>query len=126
MKKPSLLPKSMEFNLISTDTTFKGEFHSEQDIRINGSFNGNISTKGKLILGATGRIDGNIHCQNAEIEGMVNANIIVEQTLIIKSTAQIIGDISMERIAIEPGALLSGKCTMNQPKTNKSKTNENE
>ncbi len=118
IKKHNSAPKSMEFNLISTDTTLKGEFHSEQDVRINGVFIGNISTKGKLIVGPVGSVDGTIVCKNAEIEGHVNASVDVEEMLAIKGTAKIIGDISMSRISIEPGAVISGKYTMNHSPQN--------
>lgn len=104
--------ESKEFNLISSDTDFKGEFFSNMDIRINGSFVGSLVTKGKLIVGPTGLVEGNIVCQNADISGTITANIKVHESLTLQSTAKVTGDIEVEKISIDSGAVFSGQCKM--------------
>jgi cytoskeletal protein CcmA (bactofilin family) len=101
------------YNIISAGTIVKGEFHTSGNIRIDGCFEGNISTKGRLIVGQVGIITGTIACQNGEFEGEVNGTIEVEQHLALKSTTRLIGDVKTDKISIETGAMFHGHCKMN-------------
>jgi cytoskeletal protein CcmA (bactofilin family) len=102
-------------NLIGSGTTIKGEVTASGDIRVDGSINGNIQTKGKLVVGNTGTIDGEIVCQNADISGRINAKMQVKELLTLKSTAHFNGEITVSQLAIEPGAIFSGSCSMEKP-----------
>ena len=105
-------------NRIVEDSRITGEFKSTSDIRIDG----NLMTTGKLVLGASGRIEGDVTCENAEIEGIVSGKIIVRQLLSLKASSRVEGDIYTDKISIEPGAVFTGTCNMgkvkemNQPK----------
>src|SRR6218665_3808420 len=85
-------PNSM--NQLGVGTLLTGDLKSDADIRIDGKIKGSVSTKGKLVVGASGFIDGNIICQNAYIEGRVNGKVTAAELLILAETAYIDGDIS--------------------------------
>ena len=112
--RPSESSSENAINRIVEGTIIEGEIRCESNIRIDGVFTGNIGTKGRLVIGPTGRIDGNVICQNAEIEGFVKGKINVQQLLSLKSTARVEGDIFTDKLAIEPGAAFSGACSMGQ------------
>lgn len=114
MARNSKEVKSTEFNRIVTGTKIKGELNADTDIRIDGTVDGNINSKGKVVLGKTGIITGELNCVNAEIEGKVNAQIKVTELLSLKASAKVEGDVITKKIAIEPGAVLSGSIDMNQ------------
>ncbi|MBC34741.1 MAG: cell shape determination protein CcmA [Bacteroidetes bacterium] len=99
-------------NSLGNGTTVKGEIESNGDFRIDGTLIGTIKTKGKVVIGSTGTVDGEIYCQNADIEGEAKAQIQVKELLTIKSNAKITGDISTGKLAIESGAQFSGTCKM--------------
>ncbi|MDR1951548.1 MAG: polymer-forming cytoskeletal protein [Bacteroidales bacterium] len=101
------------YNIISAGTIISGEFHTPGNIRIDGIFEGNISTKGRLIVGQAGRISGAIICQNGEFEGEINATVEVDQHLALKASAKMVGDIKTDKISIETGAIFIGHCKMN-------------
>jgi len=101
-------------NRIVEGTVIEGEIRCESNIRIDGIFTGNIGTKGRLVIGPSGKIEGNIICQNAEIDGFVKGKIQVAQLLSLKSTAKVEGDIFTDKLAIEPGAAFTGMCSMGQ------------
>ncbi|MCL2027351.1 MAG: polymer-forming cytoskeletal protein [Bacteroidales bacterium] len=101
------------YNIISAGTVVIGEFHTPGNIRIDGMFEGNISTKGRLIVGQAGKISGHVICQNGEFEGEINATVDVEQHLALKTTAKLIGDVKTDKISIETGAVFHGHCKMN-------------
>jgi cytoskeletal protein CcmA (bactofilin family) len=102
----------LSVNTIGNGTELKGDIVTSGDIRIDGNVVGKLHIKGKLVLGPTGKIEGDIKCQQADLFGDVRGNIYCTETLLLKSTAKIYGDISTNKIAIEPGAIFTGACTM--------------
>lgn len=106
-------PHSPEkLNRIVSGTEIEGSIVSDSNIRIDGSVKGTITVKGRLVVGATGKIQGEITCENADIEGSVMGNIQINGLLSLKSTARLECDIATKKLAIEPGAVFSGKCEM--------------
>lgn len=112
MAKYSEPVPDMGINRIVEGTSIEGEIRCESNIRIDGSFVGNLSTKGRLVIGPAGRIEGTVNCQNAEIEGLVKGKLYVQQMLSLKGTAKVEGDIFTDKLAIEPGSSFTGACNM--------------
>jgi cytoskeletal protein CcmA (bactofilin family) len=105
-------------NLVSSGTDITGDVKSSGDLRIDGTLNGNLNTKGKVVIGPTGRVNGEVICKNSEVSGTVEGKITVHQLLILKVTSKIFGDIVTSKLSIEPGAIFSGNCKMSDNETN--------
>jgi len=105
-------------NLISIGTDITGDVRSTGDIRIDGSLTGNLNTKGKVVIGPTGKINGEVICKNSEVSGIVEGKITVNQLLILKASSKILGDIATSKLSIEPGAIFSGNCKMSENENN--------
>ena len=101
-------------NILGPGAVVKGEIQVSGDFRIDGTLNGTIQCKGKIVVGPTGKIDGEIQCQNADFSGEVKATVKVSELLTLKETARFSGDITTGKLAIEPGAKFSGTCSMEQ------------
>lgn len=99
-------------NRILAGTIIEGSIQTEGHIRIDGTLMGSITCKGKIVIGATGRVEGEIKCQNADVEGTIKANISVSELLSLKATAKLTGDIYANKLSIEPGATFTGTCSM--------------
>lgn len=99
-------------NLIGAGTEITGDVNSNGDIRIDGALNGNLKTAGKVVVGETGKVKGEIDCKNSEVLGEVNGKIKVGELLSLKATAKIFGDIITKKLAIEPGSRFTGNCNM--------------
>lgn len=99
-------------NIISRGTIFEGNILNAGDCRIDGTMKGNINSSAKVIVGKTGKVEGDIKCVSIEIEGEVKANITVKDLLALKSTANLAGNVQVGKISIEPGAAFAGNCTM--------------
>ena len=112
MARQSEAAPDMAINRIVEGTSIEGEIRCESNIRIDGSFVGNLSTKGRLVIGPAGRIEGIVNCQNAEIEGLVKGKLYVQQMLSLKGTAKVEGDIFTDKLAVEPGSSFTGACNM--------------
>jgi cytoskeletal protein CcmA (bactofilin family) len=105
-------PEGTSVNLIGAGTVIEGDVTTSGDIRIDGSLTGSIKVKGKLVIGISGSVDGEVHCQNADISGTMKGKITVSELLSLKASAKLIGDIITNKIAVEPGATFSGSCSM--------------
>ncbi len=101
-------------NLISQSTNVTGDISTESDIRIDGILIGNLSTKGRLIIGPAGKIEGDVESRSAEIEGMLIGKIKVTELLALKATSNFQGNITTGQLLIEPGANFSGNCVMSK------------
>ncbi|MCC7303676.1 MAG: polymer-forming cytoskeletal protein [Bacteroidia bacterium] len=99
-------------NIIGAGTIIEGEINTNGDIRVDGSLTGKLNVKGRLVLGASGNIEGEISCQNADISGTINGKINVTDLLALKSSSKLSGDIVANKLAIEPGAVFTGSCSM--------------
>ncbi len=106
-----------QINIIGAGTNIKGDIDCNGDMRIDGQVVGNIQITGKIVIGKTGNINGQITCKNSEIEGKVDGKIFVSELLVLKSTAAILGDITTTKLAIEPGATFTGNCKMDGKST---------
>ena len=102
----------MAINRIVEGTTVEGDIRCESNIRIDGNFTGNLTTKGRLVIGPGGKLDGTVICQNAEVEGNVKGKLSVQQQLTLKNSARVEGDIFTDKLSIEPGAVFTGACNM--------------
>lgn len=112
MSKTAEINSPDRLNRLVEGTEIIGDIKADSNIRIDGKLKGTITTKGRLVIGPTGSIEGEIVCENADIEGSFVGKIIVNQLLSLKSTAKFIGDIQTSKLAIEPGATFSGNCSM--------------
>ncbi len=110
-------------NIVNVGTTITGDLSSDGDMRLDGNVKGYISSKARLVLGPTSKVDGDIKAANLEVSGEVNGNIFVTELLTVKSTAKINGDIVSNKLIIESGAEFNGKCSMKDHKNSLKATN---
>lgn len=102
----------MEINVINKNTSIKGDITSDGDYRIDGTLEGELKVKGKVIIGLTGKVKGKVETSNAEVEGSFSGELLVHETLTIKASASISGDIVISKLSVEPGASFNASCQM--------------
>lgn len=100
-------------NRIVEGTTFEGNIQSDSNIRIDGVFNGDLNTSGRLVIGSNGKLKGNIACADCEVEGRIDGQLHAKGKVSLKSTARVEGEVFYGQLAIESGAELSGTCYIN-------------
>jgi len=111
-KEKTQKTKVMEINVVAKNTTINGDIISEGDFRIDGTLEGNIKTKGRVIIGIDGSVKGKIDAVNSDIEGKFSGELLVQETLTIKATAIISGDVVIGKLSVEPGATFNASRSM--------------
>lgn len=105
--------------IIGPSVKVKGDFNSDGNIVVEGIFDGNLKTKGNLLIGNQAKITADVEAQEARIGGEINGNLKIAGYLEIGSTAKIFGNIEANEISIEKGALLNGNCLMSNNQSDK-------
>ena len=95
-------------NRIVEGTSFVGSIQCDSNIRIDGVFDGELTTSGRLVVGATGRVNGQVKCAACEIEGKVEGLLQVEELLALKSESRVHGEIFYGQLSVESGAQATG------------------
>ena len=101
-----------EQNKIAQGTLIKGNIESQGSFRVEGKIVGNIKTPGKVVVGKTGFIEGQIECENADFEGGLKGELKVQKLLTLRATAKIVGEVFADKLSIEPGAIFNATCSM--------------
>ena len=110
MAKHDVSPSINEISRISVGTEVKGNLVSKSDIRIDGTFEGDLVTSGKLVIGESAVVRGNIICASADIWGVVEGEFCSKDSTTFKSSASFTGNLRTNKICIEMGAAFSGNC----------------
>ncbi len=92
---------------LSADLQFDGNITGGGDLQIDGATKGDVRV-GRLIVGETGAVEGNVSGDYVEIRGRVVGAISGKQVKLI-ATAYVDGDITAEQMSIDIGAYFQGR-----------------
>ena len=112
MAKPETSLNVNSISRISAGTIIKGEIVSPYDIRIDGTFEGKVQTKGRVVVGETALIKGDIICENIDLWGKVEGNLFVKDTLALMEGCSVNGNLNIRRLSVELGSVFNGNCRM--------------
>ncbi len=101
-----------QLNSIVHGTSIEGTITAGSDIRIDGKLKGVLNCQGKLVIGSTGEVEGEVTCQDAMIEGKFTGKLVVREMLTIRDSAVVNGDISTDKLVVQSGAVFNVQCAM--------------
>ena len=99
-------------NRILQGTVVNGNIESEGDLRIDGEIHGEITMKGKLVIGTDGKIVGNVKCGSAKVEGRLIGDIIAVEAVHMISQSHVEGNVITARLIVDEGSVFNGSCKM--------------
>jgi cytoskeletal protein CcmA (bactofilin family) len=114
--------------LVGAGTSLKGDINSNSDLRIDGTIIGNVSSTAKIVIGASGIVEGDVSGNQADIVGKVSGNIKTKDLLQLRGDCIVNGNVYAGKLQVEPTAIFNGQCHMgtnvvemanitNEPKT---------
>ena len=109
--------------LIGAGSKCTGNMSVSGFVRIDGDLDGDIETTGRIIIGESARVFGNIRAKQVMIGGVVLGNVIAEQAAILFSTATVIGDLVSPKVQMEQNVVFHGMCIAleDKPRFNEAK-----
>ena len=89
--------------------SIKGELEFQRFLRVDGEFEGNLLSDGKIVVGPTGVVRANIELNEAVIEGRVEGNIVVRGRCELRGDAVVIGNITAKLLSVDEGVSIRGE-----------------
>ncbi|MFN3603288.1 MAG: polymer-forming cytoskeletal protein [Leptonema sp. (in: bacteria)] len=111
VKKSSSEIQQIE-TIFEEGTYFRGLLEFEKTLQINGYFEGEIRSKGTLIIGEKGKVRANIKAGTVIVGGEIIGNIEAFQKIEMLNSGKIIGNIRTARLFISEGVTFDGNCEM--------------
>ncbi len=104
---PPIMPGGSE-TVLGSDVTFKGEATFEGAMRIEGRFEGKITTKGRLAVGKGAHVAGEMAVGNLAVEGQFKGNVLSSEKIELAASANVSGDLRAPKLVVAEGATLVG------------------
>ena len=98
--------------LLGAGSVFEGKLHFEGQVRIDGTFTGEITTTDLLIIGEGAKVSATINCGSVEIKGDINGNVNASDSIVLRSTARVHADIYAPSLVMDKGAVFEGNSRM--------------
>lgn len=99
-------------NTLVEGTSIEGTITTQNDLRVDGHVNGTINCGGRLIIGASGHIEGEVISNTAVVEGKFDGNMHIHELLDVRETGNLNGEIKTGKLVVQDGGILTGSCDM--------------
>ena len=110
----SIAPAERVTSVLGPGINWRGNLRGSGGVRIEGTFEGEISVRGMVVVGETGRVTcENLRANTVIVAGAVRGSITAEK-LEIRSTGRVWGDVITVAFATEEGAFLRGQVRMEE------------
>ena len=87
------------------ETFFEGKLSYTGAVRVDGRYKGEIRSDDTLIVGETGRVEGEIHVGIAIIQGEIVGNLYAKEKVELRHPGRMIGDIITPVVVIDEGEI---------------------
>lgn len=97
---------------IGADASFKGELQFEKGVQLFGKFEGQIDTKGQLVVAEGATLTGEVKAGDIRVDGQVKGNLNAGSKIQLSASGRLEGDIQAARLEVAEGAVLIGRCVV--------------
>jgi len=101
--------------LIATKSRFVGEMSGEDDVVIQGRFEGNIRIARSVTIASSGELEGDVQARSVSIAGRVHGHVRAEERAELLASATVQGNVQAPKVIIAEGAQLQGSVAMSAP-----------
>jgi cytoskeletal protein CcmA (bactofilin family) len=112
MSKTPVQQESVSPNQINAGTEIVGNIRCNGNIRIDGNITGNIDCSGKVVIGKSSIIKGDVTGTNVDILGSVEGQVVASEKTSIRTGGKLLGNLQTGSLAIEAGCEFNGNCNM--------------
>ena len=97
---------------IDQGSEFSGKLNFKDTVRIDGKFEGEITSENTLIVGETGRVSAHIKSGDVIVSGEVKGDIQASGRVTLHRSARVEGNIQSAKLVVEDGAQMDGQIHM--------------
>ena len=96
--------------LVGEGSSFKGDITVHGYFRVDGDFQGAITTEGRILVSPSGRVKGTLTGRDIVVGGVVKGDLYASERITLLATALVIGNVYAPRIRADRGVLVEGYC----------------
>lgn len=97
---------------LGAGTRFEGRLEFTGTAQISGAFTGEIVSKGVLVIGQGGKVEGSVEVGQMRVAGELNGTANCSQKALLQRTAVCTGQMYTKGLAMEDGAIFDGDISM--------------
>ena len=99
---------------LGVGTEYRGKLDFVGTVRIDGRFEGEISTDGDLILGRKASVTGVVNVGRLTSCGQIKGDVTVKERAVLEKTSVLEGSLATPVLVVEQGAVLEGGIMMSK------------
>lgn len=97
---------------LGSQTEFAGKLSFSGVVHLDGTFQGEIISRGTLVVGAESVVQAEIHSNILKIAGEVHGDITATDKIELYPPAKVYGNIRTPSLVVEEGVIFEGTCSM--------------
>lgn len=101
-------------SVIGAGTQINGQVTMRGDFRVEGRIDGNVTTRGEVVISDRGRLKGEIEADVVVIEGTVEGAVRARQVVRLKRGCKVSADLRSPAVELEEGGGFEGKIDMTE------------
>ncbi|MEM7678641.1 MAG: polymer-forming cytoskeletal protein [Myxococcota bacterium] len=98
--------------ILGRESRFSGKLTFDGAVRIDGHFEGEISTNELLLVGPGAEVKAKLNVGSVVISGSVEGDIEAKSSVEIKAPGRLKGNVTAPTLVIEKGVVFEGSCQM--------------
>jgi len=102
----------MAGNVVGAGLIVEGEFTTDEDVVIEGTVRGTLTTAESLSIGGDGVVEADLRALSVVLAGQVTGNVTANSRVDIQAGGRLIGDVKAGRLTIADGASFRGNVDM--------------
>lgn len=104
-------PEDVSINsIVGPGSSIRGELRIAGFIRIDGDLDGSLETPGRVIVGESARIRGDVRSRYITVGGVIQGDVIAPEGVTILSTGMVLGTVLTKKLQVEDSVILNGDC----------------
>ncbi|MDQ7783223.1 MAG: polymer-forming cytoskeletal protein [Desulfomonilaceae bacterium] len=97
---------------LGSQTEFTGKLAFSGVVHLDGSFQGEIISRGTLVVGSESVVEAQIHSNILKIAGVVRGDLTATEKIELYPPAKVYGNIRTPSLIVEEGVIFEGTCSM--------------
>ncbi|MDR1788440.1 MAG: polymer-forming cytoskeletal protein [Treponema sp.] len=95
--------------IIGPGTCIEGDLNAGGFTRVDGNVRGNLSARGRVVIGEGARLKSSVSGTTVVVGGVVAGNITATERLVVLSSGIVLGNVVTRRIQADEGCLIHGR-----------------
>ena len=109
LETSGLLAAGQTAAILGRSVAVRGELPGNEDLLIEGQFDGTIDVPGRCLTVASGaQVKANVQARRVDVHGSLSGNVSASEKIEVRKTAHLTGDLVTAGVLIEDGASFKG------------------